>query len=110
MHIAYCLSERVFRHHRKMDTAGSSELRASFHYGKKDYFLGGYPLWHVFSSAFQVTKRPYVVGGMALLAGYVWCWVSGHERPVTPELMKFHRGEQMARLKQLLRRRVSLGR
>ncbi len=39
------------------------------------------------------------------MAGYVWCWITGHERPVSPELMKFHRGEQMARLKGLLVRR-----
>ena len=108
--LTYSFGERVFHHHRKMGTAGGSELQARFHYGKKDYFLGGHPLWQVFRSTFQVTKRPYVVGGAALLAGYVWCWVSGHERPVSPELMKFHRGEQMARLKELLRRRVMLGR
>jgi biofilm PGA synthesis N-glycosyltransferase PgaC len=101
---------RVFEHHRKMGTAGGSELQARFHYGKKDYFLGGHPLWQLARSTFQLAKRPYVIGGLALLAGYTWCWLTGHERPVSPQLMRFHRAEQMARLKQLLRRRVALGR
>jgi len=95
-------SERVFNHHRKMGTAGTSELGARFHYGKKDYFLGGHPLWQLFRGTFQMAKRPYVVGGLALLGGYLWCWVRGIERPVSAQLMSFHRGEQMARVKQLL--------
>jgi glycosyltransferase involved in cell wall biosynthesis len=103
-------SERTFNHHRKMGTAGTSELGARFHYGKKDYFLGGHPLWQLFRGTFQMAKKPYVLGGLALLAGYAWCWLRRIERPVSPQLMAFHRGEQMARLKELLRRRVHLDR
>ncbi len=100
--ITLSFSEREFNHHRKMGTAGTTELGARFHYGKKDYFLGGHPLWQLFRSAFQMAQRPYVVGGLALLAGYLWCWLQRVERPVSAELMRFHRGEQMARLKQLI--------
>ena len=32
----YSFSDRTFYHHRRMGTAGSSELGARFHYGKKD--------------------------------------------------------------------------
>ena len=88
----------------------ASELSARFHYGKKDYFLGGHPLWQVFRSTFQLTKKPYVLGGVCLLAGYMWCWITRHERPVSPELMAFHRNEQLVRLKQLLTDRVRLSR
>jgi poly-beta-1,6-N-acetyl-D-glucosamine synthase len=109
--LTYSFSERVFHHHRVMGTAGSSVLQARFHYGNKDYFLGGHPLWQLARSVFQLAKPPYVVGGLALLAGYVWCWISRRERPVSAELMKFHRGEQMARLKDmLLHRRAQAGR
>ena len=102
--------ERTFNHHRKMGTAGSSELKARFHYGKKDYYLGGHPSWQIFRSMFQLTKRPYVIGGLALLAGYAWCWVKGTKRSVSPELMKFHRSEQMQRLSELLGHRMRTSR
>ena len=92
---------RTFYHHRKMGTAGGSEISARFHYGKKDYFLGGHPLWQVFRSTFQLAKRPYVVGGVSLMAGYLWYWLTQQERAVSTELMQFHRREQMARLWQL---------
>ncbi len=98
----YSFGERTFKHHRKMGTAGSSEIKARFHYGKKDYFLGGHPLWQLFRGTFQLAKKPYVVGGLALMLGYAWCWVTGHKRAVSPELMTFHRGEQMARLRGLV--------
>jgi len=100
--LTYSFPDRVFYHHRKMGTAGSNELMSRFKYGKKDYFLGGHPLWQLFRGTFQMTKKPYLIGGLALLAGYFWCWLTGHERPVSAELMKFHRKEQISRLLQIL--------
>ncbi|MEY6434007.1 glycosyltransferase [Thioalkalicoccus limnaeus] len=106
----YSFGERIFNHHRKMGTAGGSEIKARFHYGKKDYFLGGHPLWQLFRSAFQLTKKPYVVGGLALMSGYMWYWVSGQERAVSPQLMAFHRQEQMTRLRGLVSGRLGFRR
>jgi glycosyltransferase involved in cell wall biosynthesis len=106
----YSFGERTFNHHRKMGTAGSSEIKARFHYGKKDYFLGGHPLWQVARGTFQLAKKPYVVGGLALMLGYAWYWASGQKRAVSAELMAFHRSEQMGRLKDLLARRIGLRR
>ncbi len=102
--------ERTYEHHRTMGTAGTSELGARFHYGKKDYFLGGHPLWEVFRGTFQMTKKPYVLGGLFLMLGYLRCWITGYERSVTPELMAFHRREQLSRLKQLLPERFGFNR
>lgn len=106
----YSFADRTFYHHRKMGTAGGNELKARFHYGKKDYFLGGHPLWQLFRGSFQMTRKPYVLGGLFLVLGYVWYWMTGHERSVSPELMAFHRREQLTRLKQLLGSRLRLGR
>lgn len=108
--LTYSFGERTFRHHRKMGTAASSELGARFHYGRKDYFLGGHPLWELLRGGFQMARPPYVLGGLALLAGYVSCWISGRERVVSAELMRFHRAEQMGRLRELLESRFRLNR
>jgi poly-beta-1,6-N-acetyl-D-glucosamine synthase len=97
----YSFSEKIFYHHRKMGTAGSNEIMSRFNYGKKDYFLGGHPLWQLFRCSFQIFKKPYLVGGLALLSGYFWCWVTGYNRQVSKELMAFHRKEQTERLRNL---------
>jgi biofilm PGA synthesis N-glycosyltransferase PgaC len=106
----YSFADRTFYHHRKIGTAGSNELISRFRYGKKDYFLGGHPLWEIFRANFQMTKKPYVVGGLALLLGYFWCWATRYERPVSAELMRFHRKEQLDRLKHLVVNRMRFGR
>jgi glycosyltransferase involved in cell wall biosynthesis len=106
----FSFGERVFEHHRKIGTAGTNVLGSRFRYGKKDYFLGGHPLWQVLRAAFQMTKPPYVIGGAALLSGYVWSAVTRAPRPVSDELVRFHRNEQIARLRQLIRARLRLAR
>lgn len=103
-------AERLFNHHRKIGTAESNELVSRFKYGKKDYFLGGHPLWELLRGSFQMTKKPYIVGGVCLLAGYFWCFVTRHERPVSDELVAFYRKEQLGRLRKLLGRETWLRR
>jgi glycosyltransferase involved in cell wall biosynthesis len=95
-------SDRRFHHHRTMGTAGKSQLRAAFDYGKKDYFLGGSPVWELFRVLFRMTKRPILFGGIALGMGYCWAFLLGVERPVSADLMRFHRQEQMKKLRMIL--------
>jgi poly-beta-1,6-N-acetyl-D-glucosamine synthase len=94
--------EKCFLHHRPLGTAERGMTASAFAYGNKDYILGGHPLWQVFRCTYRMTKRPYVIGGVALLAGYVTGFLRRAERPVSPELMRFHRGEQMLKLKTIL--------
>jgi glycosyltransferase involved in cell wall biosynthesis len=106
--ITRSFADRVFHHHRKIGTAGTNEWISRFRYGKKDYFLGGHPLWQLFRGLFQMTKRPYVIGGFLLLSGYMWAWLTRTERPVSRQLVRFHRNEQMTRLRSLVRVRCGL--
>jgi hypothetical protein len=94
--------EKRFHHHRPMGTAGKGQLSALFAYGQKDYWLGGSPIWELFRVAYRVTKKPYVAGGLALLFGYGWAALKRMERPVSAELVRFHRRDQMQKLKALL--------
>jgi glycosyltransferase involved in cell wall biosynthesis len=92
-------SEKRFHHYRTLGTAGKGPLRALFSYGEKDYYLGGSPMWQLFRVTYRMTKRPFLLGGLALLFGYVWAALRRVNRVVSPELMRFHRQEQMKKLK-----------
>ena len=96
-------SEKRFHHYRSLGTAGRSGLAAKFSYGEKDYYLGGSPLWQLFRVAYRMTKRSILIDGLALLLGYCWAAIRRVERSVTPELMRFHRREQMKKLRAILR-------
>jgi glycosyltransferase involved in cell wall biosynthesis len=95
-------SEKRFHHYRTLGTAERGPLRALFSYGEKDYYLGGSPVWQLFRVAYRMTKRPVLMGGLALLSGYVWAALRRVQRAVSPELMHFHRHEQMKKLRTIL--------
>jgi hypothetical protein len=86
-----------------MGTAERSGVAALFSYGEKDYYLGGSPVWQLFRVSYRAVKKPYLIGGAALLSGYAWAAVRRAKRSVSPELMRFHRADQMKKLRAILR-------
>jgi glycosyltransferase involved in cell wall biosynthesis len=94
-------TEKTCFHHRAIGTGNSGRLMAWFRHGRKDYFLGNHPLWEVFRTLYQMTKKPIIIGGLFLLFGFAWAGFKGVERPISKELMNFIRNEQMSRLKRL---------
>jgi biofilm PGA synthesis N-glycosyltransferase PgaC len=99
-------TERVCLHHRELGSAQHGALGTKFRDGVLDYLLGGHPLWELCRTAYQTTRRPRVIGGLTLLAGYTSAMVRRLERPVSRELVDFRRKEQMQRLRTFLSRAV----
>jgi poly-beta-1,6-N-acetyl-D-glucosamine synthase len=83
-------TEKICHHHRPMGTASSGKLKAWYKLGRQDYYLGGHPLWQVFRSCLQLRNKPYVLGGISLLAGFFWALVTRTKRPVDQDLIAFH--------------------
>ena len=95
--------ERPCWHQRKTGTAGRGPVGAAFSHGKRDYYLGGHPLWEIFRVAYRCTKRPYVVAGVALGSGYFVSLLRRTPRPIDNELMAFHRKAQMSKLRAIVK-------
>ena len=95
-------TEKICLHHRKIGTAERGVLAAKFRVGQLDYALGGHPVWELFRAFYQMSKPPYLLGGLLVLAGYVVASTKRAERPVSPALVKFRRKEQMLRLRRFL--------
>jgi glycosyltransferase involved in cell wall biosynthesis len=107
-------TEKVYLHYRHTGTAQQNLLMAKFRDGGKDYSVGTSPIWEVFRTIYQMTKRPFVVGSLMTACGYIWATVKRVERPVPQEMVEFCRREQMQRLRALfagsaLRRRHERG-
>jgi len=90
-----------------MGTAQNSAMTARFKAGALDYALGGHPLFELFRTTYQMTKKPYVVGALMMLAGYISAGLRRVERPVSRELVWFRRREQMRRLRNLVARNTA---
>ena len=95
-------TEKVCIHHRDMGTAQRGPMQARLKFGAKDYAIGNHPVWEMFRAARQMTKKPFVLGGLALLAGYLWASLKRVKRPVSSVFIAFVRREQMQRLKAFL--------
>lgn len=100
--------EKSFYHHRHLGTAERSLFSSLFSYGSKDYYLGGHPLWEACRVVYRMTERPYLLGGVALGLGYGSAMICRVKRPVSRELMAFHRKEQMLKLRVILKHIVTL--
>ena len=102
-------TEKSCLHHRTMGTAGRSLLKSRFKLGMKDYSIGNHPMWEFVRTARQMSLPPVLAGGLALAAGYLWGVVRQVPRPVSPDLIAFHRREQMQRLSRFIRGNRSIG-
>jgi glycosyltransferase involved in cell wall biosynthesis len=101
--------ERVCVHHRPMGSAAeSTKFMANYKLGQRAYRLGFHPVWQLFRSAYQMTRRPYIMGGVALGAGYLGALLSRSERAVSPEVAAFQGRDQMKRLRTFVGARVGI--
>ena len=96
-------TEKICLHHRPMGTAGRSLLKSRFKLGMKDYSIGNHPIWELFRAARQMSIPPILIGGLALGTGYLWGAVCHTPRPVSHDLIAFHRREQLQRLNRFFR-------
>jgi biofilm PGA synthesis N-glycosyltransferase PgaC len=94
-------AEKRFHHYRTLGTAQRGTFGANFDYGQRAYYLGGSPIWHLFRVVYRLPRKP--IGSMALLLGYCCAALRRIQRPVTGEMIRFHRREQMKKLGAIFR-------
>jgi glycosyltransferase involved in cell wall biosynthesis len=97
-------TDKVCIHHRTMNTAQQGALKAKFKLGAKDYAFGNHPVWELFRTVYQAKNRPFILGALALGAGYFWSMARRADISVSEDLIKFTRREQMQRLKKFVTR------
>jgi biofilm PGA synthesis N-glycosyltransferase PgaC len=91
-------------HHRNVGSGDISGVyRRLLNRGRKDYLLGSHPIFEMFRSALQMKNRPYIVGGVVMLAGYFWAMLRGLERTMPEDLIELRQNDQLQRLKHTLR-------
>jgi biofilm PGA synthesis N-glycosyltransferase PgaC len=66
--------------------------------GKIDYVYGSHPLFLMAKSVARLIQRPYVLGSVALLYGYTEAYLKRVPRVNDPELIRYLRRQQIARI------------
>ena len=97
-------TEKASVHHRPMGSANfKNPFLNNMQLGERQYCLGFHPLWQLMRATYQMTKRPFLLAGLGLGAGYFWAMLRRVQRPIGVELVKYQRKDQMRRLKGFLR-------
>jgi glycosyltransferase involved in cell wall biosynthesis len=78
--------------------------RARFLLGLQEYDLGSHPLFVLTKYLRRcLIEKPYLTGGTATLLGFLYGSARGEKRPISEEVVRFARREQLARVLSLNR-------
>lgn len=88
-----------FEHLRPMGSSQVSIYEGRRRHGRGQWFMGSDPLFYLATCIFRMAEPPYVLGGLAMLQGYVGSWLRGDRQLGDPELRAFIRAYQRRALR-----------
>jgi poly-beta-1,6-N-acetyl-D-glucosamine synthase len=90
-------AEQKLRHYRP--TGGASPLlRHRFREGKMDHSVGSHPIFEIAKCARRVLEKPFLVGSLARMTGFLWSYATRRPHAIDPEMVRFLRREQLSRI------------
>ena len=93
---------RHFRHvlalHHRPQGGAAGAWRARIAAGRAAYQVGYSPLFLFARAAACMAKRPRMIGGLAMVAGYIHGYLTRQSRSASPEVGRFVRRQQIRRL------------
>lgn len=89
-------------HYRQTGRVGSDVWRMRYRQGIEDYMLGYHGLFFVLKCLGRVLEKPYILGSVLRMLGYAIAEVRRTKRQVPDSVLRFHREEQMERLKAII--------
>ena len=79
-------------------------LKLKFKWGQSDYRLGSHPAWEFFRCIYQLSKPPFIIGGITIFAGYFCSLITRRPRSVSSVFAAFRGKEQMQNLRDFVGR------
>jgi len=95
--------EIAVEHLRPGGFSGDTVLAHGMKWGRKFRLLGYHPLYYFGQCVRRLGWRPYVIGSLCQLLGFMVAAMHHERRPVSPEFVCFLRKIQMQRLRSVLR-------
>jgi poly-beta-1,6-N-acetyl-D-glucosamine synthase len=88
-------------HHLKRGFTARGLFAENLRQGRIDFSLGSHPLFELAKCGRRLWERPYVIGALIRLGGFLLPYVSDTERCTSPDVIRFLRKEQLNRLLRL---------
>ena len=84
----------AFEHLRPMGASDRGVLTGRARHGKGQHYMHSYPLYFAATALYRMSWPPLVLGGLAMLWGYVQAWAAGEARMPDDALAAFIRRYQ----------------
>jgi glycosyltransferase involved in cell wall biosynthesis len=88
-------------HHRLMGSSDKSVFTGRVRLGRGIWFMGYHPLYAIASGLFRTHERPYVIGGLIIIASYFWAAIRREPRFEDSEFIRELQRWQLAKLRDL---------
>lgn len=89
-------------HHRFMGANEGNRLKANFKRGIVEYIVGYHPLIQILRFFTRIPSSPFFIASFMRTAGYYYALLRHEPHPISEEIIKFLRKEQIGRLLQKL--------
>ena len=82
--VSYADRDLSILHLRQMGSSFRSVYHGRLRWGRGQYFMGTHPLYMLGISVYRMLERPWVLGGLCILAGYLDSWFQARPRYSDP--------------------------
>ena len=97
--VSWDVPELRFEHLRPMGSSQKSVFTGRRRHGFGQYFMGSDPFYFIATAIFRMAHPPYIVGGLAMIQGYVAAALRRDPQLPDPELRAFIRAYQRRALR-----------
>lgn len=94
--------DAILMHHRLMGSSDKNVYRGRLRWGRGIWFMGYHPLYAIASGIFRMREKPFVIGGLLIIAGYLGAALKGAPRYDNPEFRQHLHQWQLAQIKNLI--------
>jgi biofilm PGA synthesis N-glycosyltransferase PgaC len=91
--------ELMIYDHRLMGSSSKSIYHGRIRWGWGQYFMGTHPLYILVVGLYRMVERPFILGGILIVMGYLKGWIIGSKRYDHPGFRKSLHAWQLERLK-----------
>jgi glycosyltransferase involved in cell wall biosynthesis len=92
----------AIKHLRQMGSSFRSVYHGRLRWGRGQYFMGTHPLYLLGIAAYRMAERPWVLGGLCIVGGYLGAWARRRPRYDDPEFRRHLHRWQLAALRRRL--------
>jgi hypothetical protein len=95
-------------HHRQMGSSDVNIFKGRVRLGRGIWFMGYHPLYAVASGLFRMSEKPYVIGGLIIIASYLYAAIHREAQIEDRQFIEDLRHWQLQQLSQLPRRMAGM--